>query len=50
MNLKNVNYGIIVILFIMFISSKNITYFFLMIPFIQGALLKLYKNNLENTL
>ena len=47
MNFKNPNYGIIIVLFIMFISSKNITYFFLMIPFIQRAL---YKKNLENTL
>lgn len=43
MNLKNLNYGVIFILLIMLIYTKNITYLFLMIPFILGAWTKTSK-------
>jgi len=43
MNLKYMNYGLIIILLIMFNVSKNAIYFLLMIPFILVALVKLYK-------
>lgn len=43
MNFKYINYGLIIILLIMFNVSKNAVFFLLMIPFIIMALVKLYK-------